>query len=386
MTDLGLMDDEEPRPARRNRRRRRKRRRGGSVMAVLLSLAVVGTLGYGIYYGGSQIFDAVGEWFADGEDYPGPGSGEVEVTIESGSSLRAMGTTLVEAGVVASQDAFVSAADDNPDAGSIQPGTYTLRNEMSAEGAIDMMLETTTVVSRAAVPEGYRVRQTVSQLAEETEFAEEELQSAVDGAELPEYTEGDPEGFLFPATYDLHADTNAGGLIDMMVNRFGRAAEDVGLEAAATDRDMTMREMVTVASIIEREVSRPEDMPRVADVIYNRLSGACAEQGVPADGMLQMDSTVHYAIDEYSSVFTSDEDRNVDSPYNTYRYPGLPPGPIASPGEQALQATASPAGGSDCYFVAVDLETGETAFAVTPEDHNANVARLEEYCTTSDLC
>src|SRR5690625_1560639 len=142
MTDLGLMDDEEPRPARRNRRRRRKRRRGGSVMAVLLSLAVVGTLGYGIYYGGSQIFDAVGEWFADGEDYPGPGSGEVEVTIESGSSLRAMGTTLVEAGVVASQDAFVSAADDNPDAGSIQPGTYTLRNEMSAEGAIDMMLET----------------------------------------------------------------------------------------------------------------------------------------------------------------------------------------------------------------------------------------------------
>src|SRR5699024_3796852 len=117
------------------------------------------------------------------------------------------------------QDAFVSAADDNPDAGSIQPGTYTLRNEMSAEGAIDMMLETTTVVSRAAVPEGYRVRQTVSQLAEETEFAEVELQSSVDGAELPEYTEGDPEGFLFPATYDLHADTNAGGLIDIMVNR-----------------------------------------------------------------------------------------------------------------------------------------------------------------------
>lgn len=385
MTELGLMEEGNGTPRRQRRHRRKKRRRGRAFIAVVLSLAVVGGIAYGLYYGATQLFGSFSEWFGEAEDYPGPGSGEVTVTIESGSSLRNIGSTLVDAGVVASQGAFVAAADENPEASSIQPGTYTLRREMRAADAITAMLEATTVVSRAAVPEGLRVRQTVDRLAEETEFAAEDLQAAVDSAELPDYAEGDAEGFLFPATYDLKQDSDAASLINAMINRFGQAAEDVGLANAAQARDMTIREMVTIASIVQREVRRTEDMPRVADVIYNRLSGACNANGVP-EGRLQMDSTVHYAIDDYSTVFTSSEDRQIDSPYNTYRVSGLPPGPIASPGEEALSAVVNPAGGDDCYFVAIDLETGETAFAVTEEDHAANVARLQEYCTTSDLC
>jgi UPF0755 protein len=127
-------------------------------------------------------------------------------------------------------------------------------------------------------------------------------------------------------------------------------------------------------------------MPRVAQVVYNRLTGACRQYGIPV-GLLQMDATVHYAInDDSDSVFTTEAQRRVDSAYNTYLHTGIPPGPIASPGEAALRAALAPAGGSDCYFSAVNLETGETKFAVTREDHDANVAELQAFCRESDLC
>jgi UPF0755 protein len=120
-------------------------------------------------------------------------------------------------------------------------------------------------------------------------------------------------------------------------------------------------------------------------VIHNRLSGACTANGIPS-GRLQMDSTVHYAVDDYSSVFTTDAMRAIDSPYNTYRNAGLPPGPIASPGEAALAAALNPSGGGYCYFSAVNLETGETKFGVTEAEHDANVAELQAFCRESDLC
>jgi UPF0755 protein len=171
-----------------------------------------------------------------------------------------------------------------------------------------------------------------------------------------------------------------------MFDRFGTAAQAVDLEAAAAERNLTPREAVTIASIVQREVRREEDMARVAQVVYNRLDGSCRSNGIPA-GLLQMDSTVHYAInDDSDSVFTTEQERRIDSAYNTYRNPGVPPGPIASPGEAALRAALEPAGGDDCYFSAVNLDTGETKFAVTQEDHEANVAELQGYCRESDLC
>jgi UPF0755 protein len=120
---------------------------------------------------------------------------------------------------------------------------------------------------------------------------------------------------------------------------------------------------------VQAEARLPEDFAKVARVIYNRL-----EDGQP----LQMDSTVAYANDVYT-VFTSDEQRAVDSPYNTYLYPGLPPGPINSPGSQALEAALNPAEGSWRYFVTVDLETGETKYADTFEEHESNVAELQAW-------
>lgn len=385
MSDLytSEQDEEIVRP-RRQRRRRRKRSRFGSFVAVVASLAVIGGVLGGIYYGGSALLNSVDGLFGEPEDFPGPGTGEVNVTIEDGATIRAMGATLVEAGVVASQDAFVAAADQNPQATGIQPGNYVLRSEMRASDAVAALVDGAGG-QRVSLPEGYRVRQTVERLAEVSGFSVEELQAAVDAATLPEYAEGDPEGFLFPASYGLGGDVTPDSLIASMIATFDATATEVGLVEGAAALDRTPREVVTVASIVQREVSREEDMPRVAEVIYNRLSGACTANGVP-EGRLQMDSTVHYAVDDYSSVYTTNEQRQVDSPYNTYRVSGLPPGPIASPGQAALAAALAPTAEGNCYFVAVNLETGETAFGVTAEDQAANEELLDAYCRESDLC
>jgi peptidoglycan lytic transglycosylase G len=390
MSHLGLTMDEGPRTTRSQRRRRRRRRRSrfGSMLAVFLSLAVVAGLIAAVFFGGRAIFgDRFSDAFAPPDDYPGPGSGEVTVTIEEGASLRSIGTTLADANVVASQEAFVAAAERNPQAAGIQAGEYTLLQEMKASDAVQAMIEATTVIAKVTIPEGFRLRQIVERVTEEASFTADEVQAAIDGSEaLPEYADGEAEGFLFPATYDIKADTTAESLVRMMFQRFGTAAKAVDLEAAAAERKLTPREVVTLASIVQREVRRDEDMPRVAGVAYNRLTGACGSRGIPA-GLLQMDSTIHYAInDDTDSVFTTEVQRRVDSPYNTYVHKGIPPGPIASPGEAALRAVLAPAEGQDCYFSAVDLETGETKFAVTPEDHAANVAELQAFCRQSDLC
>ena len=386
MSHIGLQMDDGPRTSRSHRRRRRRRRRSrfGSRLAVLLSLVVVTGLIAGIFFGGRALFgDRFADAFAPPEDFPGPGSGEVIVTIEAGSSLRSIGATLADANVVASQEAFVAAAEENPAAAGIQAGEYILREEMKASDAVAVMIGATTVIAKVTIPEGYRISQIVTRVAEQTGFPAAEIQAAIDaGGALPTYAEGAPEGFLFPATYDIKEETTP----TMMFERFGRAAETVDLEAAAAAHGLTPREAVTIASIVQREVRRDEDMGRVAQVIYNRLTGACREYGIPA-GLLQMDSTIHYAInDDTDTVFTTAEQRKVDSVYNTYLNAGIPPGPIASPGEAALLAALNPAGGSDCYFSAVDLETGETKFAVTQEDHAANVAELQAFCRESDLC
>ena len=385
MSDLYTSEEDEEivRP-RRQRRRRRKRSRFGSFVAVVASLAVIGGVLGGIYYGGSALLNSVDGLFGEPEDFPGPGTGEVNVTIEDGATIRAMGATLVEAGVVASQDAFVAAADQNPQATGIQPGNYVLRSEMRASDAVAALVSGEGG-ERVSLPEGYRVRQTVERLAEASGFTVEELQAAVDAATLPDYAEGDAEGFLFPASYNLGGDVTPDSLIASMIATFDATATEVGLVEGAAALERTPREVVTVASIVQREVSREEDMPRVAEVIYNRLSGACTANGVP-EGRLQMDSTVHYAVDDYSSVYTTNEQRQVDSPYNTYRVSGLPPGPIASPGQAALAAALAPTAEGNCYFVAVNLETGETAFGVTAEDQAANEALLDAYCRESDLC
>ena len=385
MSQLGIQMAEDSRGtrSRRHTKRRQRRRRRKSVVALVLVLAVVGAVSAGIFFGGQAIIDRGRELFGAPADYPGPGTGEVIVEIPPGATLTDMGQILEDAGVVASAKAFVNASNDNSRSGQIQPGSYALMSEMKAADAIIAMLQATEIVGKVAVPEGLRESLTVAKIAEEGGFDPAVVQAAVDAAALPPYAEGDAEGFLFPATYDLTPDSDPTSVVANVIDRFGTAAETVGLEAGAAARGLTPRQVVTVASIVQREVRDVADMPMVAEVIYNRLAGMC---GAVVGTRLQMDSTVHYATNDYSSVFTSDAARATQSPYNTYVVGGLPPGPIASPGEAALAAALSPSNAGYCYFAAVNLETGETKFATTDAEHATNVAQLQAYCRESDLC
>jgi UPF0755 protein len=136
----------------------------------------------------------------------------------------------------------------------------------------------------------------------------------------------------------------------------------------------TGEQILTVASILEYEANNDEDYAKVARVLYNRL-----DKGMP----LQLDSTVSYVSGRKGDVFTTPEERDAESAYNTYQNPGLPPGPIGSPGEKTIEAALNPADGTWLYFVAVNLETGKTVFSDTLGEHNRAVAQLQEYCKTA---
>ncbi|HET7326916.1 MAG TPA: endolytic transglycosylase MltG [Nocardioidaceae bacterium] len=347
-------------------------------LAVIVSLAVlVGAGGFAYAKGRAWLEDT----FAPPADYAGPGEGRVLIEVESGQTSTQIAQTLEEADVVASVEAFMDEARTEEMAALIQAGFYQMRHKMSARAALDVLIDHDNLVQNAVtIPEGFTVDQTLKRIAKETDIPLRRLKAAADHPGklgLPAYAEGHLEGFLFPATYPLPPDATARGVLTTMVDRFERAAEANDLKQRAKALGITPLEAVTVASIVEAEARRDEDVAKVARVIYNRL-----EEGM----RLQMDSTVHYAVGKSGNVTTTDTDRAIDSPYNTYRVHGLPPAPIDSPGERALSAALHPAPGDWLFFVTVNLRTGETKFAETGEQHARNVEEFREYCRSSDAC
>ena len=344
----------------RTGRARRKR----NPLAVLVSLLVLGGLVVGIVLGGQKLLALVNP---ASRDYTGQGSGEVQVRVPDGDTLSDIARTLVKADVVASVGPFVDAAEANADAVGIQPGVYGMRLKMSGQAALDLMLDPKArLLSRVTLPEGLTVQRTLARLAEQTGKPVEEFQAAaadVASLGLPSYANGSLEGFLFPATYDVEPDTMPADILRQMVARGVQALD--GLQIAEGDR----LAVLTKASIVQAEAGSVEDMGKVARVLENRL----------ADGMpLQLDTTVNYANNK-SGLTTTPEDRQNQSPYNTYLHPGLTPGPISNPGEEALRAVLNPTPGDWRYFVVVDPHTGDTRFAVTGAEHQQNVLLFQQW-------
>lgn len=294
-------------------------------------------------------------------DYEGPGQGSTTITISRGASLTAMGQTLLDAGVVSSVGAFVAAAEANPDAGKIGPGTYTLRLQMGADEAVALMLDPVSRAdSRVVLPEGLRLAQTVELSAQQTGIPKADfdrvLQSPA-GLGLPKWADGQPEGFMFPATYDVAGDETAEQMLTAFVRRFDETAERLALVDRARERGLSPYEVLTIASIVQAEVHEG-DFKKAAAVIYNRLD---------ANMPLQMDSTVAYGLGVVDIQLSSAQLQE-DTPFNTYVHTGLPPTPINSPGEAAIEAALSPGKGKWLYFVTVNPETGETKFAKTYDE------------------
>ena len=357
--------------------RRRKRRGVKGCLAVLVALAVV--LG-GFYFAVTKGVDVLKDQFGSAEDFAGPGHGKVSFEVEEGESLAAMGRDLKAKGVVASVQAFTEAATANPKSTGIQVGFYQLRKEMKAADALEVLIDPDNILKNTVtIPEGLRVEDIVAILADKTDFKRTDFEQVLehpDSLGLPSYANGNPEGYLFPSTYDFGPTESPESILKTMVERWQQAADDADLEGAAADLGYTPGELMVVASLVESEAAREEDRGKVARVIYNRL------EGDETDGLLQIDATVNYAADHELGAVPTTEDLDIDSPYNTYKNPGLPPTPIEAPGDAAIAAAAHPTEGGWFYYVTVNLRTGETKFAETYDEFLTYKNELRQYCET----
>lgn len=362
------------------RDRRGKRRFSGCLpMLVFVAVAVV-LIGGAVKY---VVGPAVKDFFADPEDYPGPGKGRVTFVVDPGQSISSMGDELETLDVVASSEAFVDAASENSAATGIQAGTYLLKKEMKASDVVDLLVDPGNLAqSTVTVPEGLRVVDVVATIAKATDLSKKQLERALADPEelgLPAEAKGDPEGYLFPATYVVTPQDTAATILKAMVTRWQQAASDADLEAGAGELGYTPEEVLTVASLVQAE-GRGRDMAKIARVIYNRIENPGTAGQI---GRLQIDATVDYALGRPLTVgLTQEERETTQSPYNTFLHAGLPPGPIGNPGDEAIRAALHPASGDWYYYVTVNLKTGKTKFAESYAEFQQYQAELRDYCAT----
>ncbi|WP_371164660.1 endolytic transglycosylase MltG [Buchananella felis] len=357
--------------------KKRKKRTGRSIVAFLVVVLALGGLGY---FGTKMAMDFFNSKPSAGvTDYPGPGTGEVTIVIPEGASGAAIANVLVDAGVTANVERTIAVLANHPDATSIQPGTYTLKLQMRADAAVAALMDPANRADTGlTIPEGYVLTQVKTRLVEIGGFDAAEVEAALKDTTalgLPEVAKGNLEGWLAPATYEVGPSDTPVTLLKQMV-----ALQKSRLEAAGV-AEADFQTVLIKASILEREVNIDEYLPKVARVIENRLQDADGE----TRGLLQMDSTVLYGVGQVGGVPTQ-EQLAIDTPFNTYMHPGLPPAPIANPGERAIEVALAPAEGSWLYFVSINLDTGETLFASTLEEHEKNVKLYREFCETSDRC
>jgi UPF0755 protein len=364
--DLGLRHDEQH-DSRRGRRAARPHYGRRRVVIGIVMLAVVGILA-GIGLAGASVIHRIQDHFQSAADYSGQGTGDVVIQVHDGDTLSAVGQTLKDKGVVASVEAFTDAASSNSRATSIAPGFYRLHQRMQATLALELLLDPSSLVqSQVTIPEGNRLREILPKLAAATDIPLAQLQKATRNPAalgVPSWGAGHPlEGFLFPATYDFPPGASAKQVLSAMVKRFNQEATRLDLASAAQQTGKSPYEVLTLASIIEKE-GLPADFSKIAEVLYNRL-----RINMP----LQVDSTSYYDLPPGHGGLTQ-SDLHRDSPYNTRINAGIPPTPIASPGGDALAAALTPAKGNLLYFVTID-KAGHAAFATNQTDFDRLVAQ-----------
>jgi UPF0755 protein len=321
--------------------------RGGELAVLAAAVVVLLVIGIGV--------GAAVRWFTTQPDYTGDGHGQVTVQVRIGDSISQVAQTLERADVVRSASAFVEVAGNDPSGSDIQPGTYRLRLQMSSASALSLLLDPSSrTSSKVLIPEGLRLDQTVTLLALRTKIASRALAAALAAPSalgLPAFANGNAEGFLFPATYDVVPGANATQMLQMMVRRFAQAEADTTLVTRARLVHLTPFQVVIIASIVQAE-GHTQDFAKMARTILNRLA---------VKMKLQLNSTVNYVL-KNNRERLSTADIATPSPYNTYLVSGLPPGPIDSPGEDAINAVLSPAAGNWLYWVTVNPQTGLTKF------------------------
>ena len=370
-SDTRVTEYGRPRPGRRRAARGPSRAR--RLLRTFFLILVIAALVFAVL----KVKDMLG----GPDDYSGQGPGKVVIEVPEGANGQQIADILAKKDVVKSAEAYYQVSLNDPRSQSIQPGFYELRKQMSAKAALGALVDKKNrVEGRVAVPEGASVDQIVGLIEAGSEISKKDVVAALDKPKslgLPQDAANNPEGYLFPATYTVEPGTSATDLLKQMVRKSVDVYTSLDIDTRAQGLGYSAAEIITVASLLEREAQRDEDYPKVARVLYNRLD---------KDMPLQLDSTVQYVSKRKGDVFTTPEERDNPSKYNTYKHPGLPPGPIGSPGEKTIEAALKPAEGSWLYFVTVNLETGETVFSDNNDEHSKAVVKLREYCKGTDVC
>lgn len=324
-------------------------------LALLLLLGII-VVSAGAWW----IYSRVNEPF---KGYPGA---EQFVDIPPGAGPTGIGQRLIDAGVVRDPWTFRAAILISGRARELKAGEYRFDAPIDALEVIDKIRRGDVYRRLLTFREGLTIAE-MAVVFEQKGFgaAGDFLKAAADASAIRDLDPAarDLEGYLFPETYSLPRDTPARDVVARMVAAF-KDAFDQDLRAAATAEGLTVRQAVTLASLVEKETGAPDERPLVAAVYRNRMKLGMG---------MQADPTVIYALQKagrYNGNLTRD-DLQFDSPYNTYRYAGLPPGPIAAPGRASLQAAVHPAPVDYVYFVSKN--DGTHAFATTLEEHNHNV-------------
>ena len=313
---------------------------------------------------------AVVLWQRMHEPFKGYTESERFVEIPSGSSGTVIRQRLVEAGVVRDEMAFRVAAWWSGEGRALKAGEYRFDRALSPLEVVRMLARGDVYARRLTFPEGLTIAE-MAKIFEAQGFgrARTFVEAARNGNLIHDLDPAaqDLEGYLFPETYALPRGTAPAALIAMMVKRF-RDAYPADLRARAEASGLSTRQLVTLASLVEKETGVAEERPIVAAVYRNRIKIGMG---------MQADPTLIYALQKAGRYDGNihREDLAFDSPYNTYRYAGLPPGPIASPGRASLEAAASPAEVPYLYFVS--RNNGSHAFSTTLAEHNRNVQRYQ---------
>jgi peptidoglycan lytic transglycosylase G len=336
---------------REQRRTRRRRTRGIVVFLVLIGL---------ITGGAYEAFRLT----SHRQPKVQPGQ-PVNLTIQPGEGSREIGRALERAGVIDSAGRFRAVASSRGLDGALKPGDYRLETVMDVDSVIDILVRGPNLGAPFTIPEGFTVQQVVDRIAATKRFSKASLQKALaaPSLEVPFRPKGvkSLEGLLFPQTYRIDKEATPASVLQEMLDQLDSVMNQFDL--TATPRHLSPYQVLTIASMVEREAKVPEDRPKIARVIYNRLA-----KGQP----LQIDATVQYALGTTRPRLSS-KDLQVASPYNTYLHAGLPPTPIASPGTESIKAAMEPAAGPWLFYVLIDAD-GHHAFTASATEF----ARLKD--------
>jgi len=341
----------------RQEKQRKRRRRTRRIIIIVLFIAFI----FGAWFVFSRLNTPAPQQKEQEvvQDYPGPGTGSVEFTVQQGESTASIAERLAKEDIVSSATVFTQAVLNVDAQAKLQPGSFLLKYRMSAPDVVEILVNPANATGMLQVTSDARVADVIVEAAQLSGIDQSEFQAVIDGGGsgiLPAEAKGTFEGWLEPGSYDVSQLGSASDILKAMVDRRVEKLDELKVPTGAE-----RQRIITIASIVEGEVNQQQYYGKVARVIENRLD---------QDMSLGMDSVVAYGNNVAPRALTNAMLQDTTNPYNSRIQKGLPPTPINNPSDATIQAAMAPEDGDWLYFVTVNLDTGETKFTADIDEFN----------------